>query len=244
MDIFVCDGSPQCFLTAVFDGYNKNCRITSEADLQIGLGDEFISVRADGEKCRRVLDGVLKYDKEAAEDILLALRSCNPDKEQIIFGYIKLLMQSKGRIRRNYNLPEIVKFNDVLYKVTGETHRIKGLLRFMECESGALYAPYSPDNDITELLMPHFAARLSAQKFAIHDVKRKKAGLYNGGEWIMCAAGDAEISLSDSQIEFENLWKKYYKSVNIESRPHEKQMKGSMPVRYWKFLPEKQIDEN
>ena len=109
----------------------------------------------------------------------------------------------------------------------------------MESASGAYYAPYSPDNDITELLMPHFAERFKSEKFVIHDLKRKLAGMYDGHEWFIGYAGEAEVYLSEYEKAFETLWKKYYKAVNIKERPHEKQMKGSMPVRYWKYLPEK-----
>ena len=111
---------------------------------------------------------------------------------------------------------------------------------FIECENGVLYAPYSPDNNITDLLAEHFKHRLSCEKFVIHDIKRKLATIYDGNSLLTGKVGNAEIYVSEREKEFENLWKKYYKSVNIESRPHTKQMKGSMPVRYWKFLPEKQ----
>lgn len=55
----------------------------------------------------------------------------------------------------------------------------------------------------------------------------------------MAEVGEAEVYLSEYERSFEALWKKYYTSVNVKERPHEKQMKGYMPVRYWKFLPEK-----
>ena len=148
-------------------------------------------------------------------------------------------MQIKFPIRKRLSLPEVIRFNDISYKVTGETHRLKGLLRFMECAGGVLYAPYSPDNNITDLLMAHFAERLKSEKFVIHDLNRKIAGMYDGREWIMGYAGEADIYLSEQEKAFESLWKKYYKAVDIKERPHEKQMKRSMPVRYWKFLPEK-----
>ena len=78
------------------------------------------------------------------------------------------------------------------------------------------------------------------QRFVIHDVRRKIAALYDGEQIILTSVDSAEIYLSEYEKYFEDLWKQYYKSVNIVSRPHEKQMKGYMPVRYWKFLPEKQ----
>ena len=150
-------------------------------------------------------------------------------------------MDVKAPIRKRLSLNEVIKFNDILHKVTDETHKLTGFLRFMECAGGILYAPYTPDNNITDLLMQHFSARLSSEKFIIHDLSRKIAGIYNGNEWTLTYAEDVEICLSEDEKAFENLWIKYYKAVNIEERPHEKQMKGYMPVRYWKFLPEKAI---
>ena len=74
----------------------------------------------------------------------------------------------------------------------------------------------------------------------IHDVSRGKAALYNGKECVMTDTADkVDIPLSDCEQHFRTLWKEYYRSVNIAARPHEKQMKGYMPVRYWKFMPEK-----
>jgi len=238
MKIFICDDTPESFFTAVFDAYGEDCVITSDR-VQLSLGDETVRVRADYEKCARVLRTLKKYDGYAERDILTALKSCNSRKEQICFKYIKKLLELKKPIKKAFNLPEVVEMNDIIAKITGETHKLTGFLRFKETADGTFYAPYSPDNDITDMLMPHFAERFKAERFIIHDIKRKVAGLYNGQSWIIAPVGDAEICLSGSERAFEALWKKYYKAVNIESRPHEKQMKGSMPVRYWKFLPEK-----
>lgn len=239
MIYYFCDGTPESFFTAVFDAYNKECFITSDSEIQLSLGCETVRVLADAEKCRRVLQGLKQYDRNAEEDILTALRNCSAQKEQVCFLYIKCIFERKTAIKNAYSLPAVVDFNDLLYKITGETHRLKGLLRFKETANGTFYAPYSPDNNITDLLMPHFAARFKAEKFVIQDIERGIAGLYNGEYWITAHIGKAEICLSENESAFESLWKEYYKSVNVKERPHEKQMKRSMPVRYWKFLPEK-----
>lgn len=240
MKIFICDGSADGFFTAVFNAFKtKDCIITSNNEVQLSLDSEIVRVETDKEKSERVQRGIYRCDSEALADISLVLRSCDSLKEQTAFEYIKALTAKQSPVKKAYNMPEVVEFNDILYKVTGETHRLKGFLRFMESANGTFYAPYSPDNDITELLMPHFAERFKSERFVIHDLKRKIAGMYNGHEWIMGYAGEAEIYLSEYEKTFETLWKKYYKSVNITERPHEKQMKGYMPVRYWKYLPEK-----
>ena len=243
MKIFITDGSSDSFFTAVFDAYRESeCVITSCEDVQLGFDSEILRVKYDTEKCERVQRGIAGCDGGAINDVLLVLRSGNSLKEQIAFEYVKKLMANKGPVDKAYNLPEVIVFNELRQKVTGEVHKMTGFLRFIESESGAFYAPYSPDHDITELLMPHFAERFKTEKFVIHDTRRKIAGIYDGHDWIIGYAGEAEIYLSEYEKAFQTLWKKYYKSVNIKERPHEKQMRGYMPARYWKFLPEKTAD--
>ena len=219
MKIFITDGSPEGFFTAVFDAFNqKDANITSDTHVQLALDSEVIRVIPDAGKSGRVLRGIDNCDRYAAKEISLVLRSCDPLKEQIVFEYIKKLMQIKFPIRKRLSLSEVIRFNEISYKVTGETHRLKGLLRFMECAGGVLYAPYSPDNNITDLLMAHFAERLKSEKFVIHDLNRKIAGMYDGREWIMGYAGEADIYLSEQEKAFESLWKKYYKAVDIKEQ--------------------------
>lgn len=243
MKIFLTDGSSDSFFTAVFDAFKeRDCVITSDEEIQIRFDSEIVRVQTDPEKCERVQRGIARCDRGAIDDVLLVLRSCDSLKEQIALDYIRRLMERKSPIDKAYNLPEVIVFNELKHKVTYEVHKMTGFLRFMESESGTFYSPYCPDHDITELLMPHFVERFKSQKFVIHDTKRKIAGVYDGHEWVMVYAGEAEIYLSEYEKVFQTLWKKYYRAVNIKERPHEKQMKGYMPVRYWKFLTEKPGD--
>ncbi len=240
MTYYLVDGSENCFYTAVFDAYkNKDCLITSERDVQLGLGFEVFDVVTDENKAERVRAKINALDKGAAEDITLLLKSNASLKENVAFEYIKLIISNGGAVRAMLANPTVIEMSQIRTRVYLEAHRLKGLLRFMENTDGVMYAPYSPENDITDILAVHFAARFGGRPFVIHDIKRKIAAMYDGNEIVMTYADDAEIYLSEYENYFQNLWKQYYKSVNIESRPHEKQMKGYMPVRYWKFLPEK-----
>lgn len=240
MTYYLVDGSEENFYTAVFDAYKDNdCIITSERNVQLGLGFEVKDVITDGDKARRVKAKINALDRGAEEDVSLLLRSDSALKESVAFDYIKLIIANRGAVRSMLANPTVIEMTTLRTRVFGEAHRMKGLLRFMENANGVLYAPYSPDNDITEILALHFAARFSGKQFVIHDVKRKIAAMFDGEEIVMTGAGDAEIYLSEYESYFLNLWKQYYNSVNIASRPHPKQMRGSMPVRYWKFLPEK-----
>jgi probable DNA metabolism protein len=243
MRFYIVDGSEDCFYTAVFIAYNQHdCIITSATDIQLGFDCQVVKVAADDEKAQRVKNKLQKLDLAALDDIMLLLRSNDSTKEQTAFDYIKLIIKHNAPVRNMLAEPTIIETNRLISKVTSEVHNMKGFLRFIENTEGVLYAPYSPDNDITDLIAPHFAKRFGNQKFVIHDVKRKVAAMCDGVELVMFNADNADIYLSEYEKTFENLWKQYYKSVNIASRPHEKQMKGYMPVRYWKFMPEKKGD--
>ena len=66
MKIFLTDGTPSAFFTAVFDAFKENdCIITSKTDIQLSFGSEVISCVDDEEKCERVRAGSAKYEKNA-----------------------------------------------------------------------------------------------------------------------------------------------------------------------------------
>ncbi len=240
MNVYITDGSWEGFYTAVFLSFNqKDSIVTSDENVQLSFDSNIIKVTTNGEKCARVCAKLNKIDSKAEQEIDLLLRSCDTLKEQTAVEYIRLIVGHGTPVRTMLANPVVSETMEIINRVRSEAHNFKGFLRFMETEQGVFYAPYSPDNDVTDLIMPHFAARFQTEKFVIHDIKRKYAAIYDGNEWVTGEAGEAEIYLSQYEKSFENLWKRYYSAVNIESREHLKQMKGYMPVRYWKFLPEK-----
>lgn len=241
MNIYITDGTENSFYTAAFSACtDKDCIITSDRTVQLSLGSTVIDVETDREKCTRVRKKLFEYDPNALGDISLILRRGSPAKEMAALNYLRLIVQKKSPVRNMLAHPSVIEALEEKKRVTLEAHRFTGFLRFMEGSGGVFYAPFAPDNDILELILPHFIKRLAAQSFIIHDTLRKKAALYNARECVIVQTeSKVLVQLGEREELFQNLWKEYYRSVNIEQRPHERQMKGYMPVRYWKFLPEK-----
>ncbi len=242
MNVYLTDGSEDCFYTAVFSACtDRDCVVTSARSLQLALGSTVLVVRADEEKCGRVKKKLQQYAPRSLADISLILRRDSPGKEQTALEYIRLIVQKKAPVGDMLSHPAVIAAREEKKKVTLEAHRFTGFLRFIEGEGGILYAPFAPDNDILELLLPHFLARFRGMPFIIHDTARGRAALYNGKECVVAETEKkVEIPLAEREAHFRALWKDYYEAVNIAARPHERQMKGYMPVRYWKFMPEKQ----
>ena len=238
--VYVLDGTEECFFTAVFAAYNDaTAYLTSSPCLQGCLGEKVIKVSADGEKAARVVRKIKKIDAPALFDVQTILRAGVVDREQTAFLYVRELVKTGRSVRGKLSVECVRKAIEIRGQVLNEVHRLKGFLRFAETVSGVMYAPCSPDHDVVELLLPHFVNRLRGVPFAIHDVSRGKAALYNGEECALAQVGNAELAFTQQEEVFSTLWKRYYRTVNIPARKNERQRTGFMPKRYWRFLNER-----
>ena len=239
-NVYLTDGSDCGFFTAVFDAYKDlSAYLSCDDAFQAELGDCFISVASDPLKARRVVEKLKKTDPKSLSELDYILRTPYTGKQQTAFLYLKAIVQNGAPVREQLQKEEVRTALDLVKRVAYERHRFTGFLRFHETANGVYYAPFSPDHDIVDLLMPHFFARFQKTPFIVHDTQRKTAGISNGNDWIVTPAGEAVVRYSESEDEFLQLWKQYYDAVYIPSRKNERQMKNYMPVRYWKFMPEK-----
>lgn len=243
MTVFLIEKSLTGICSALFYAFTE--RVTPDCVFTCGtitrnFTDRYIEIENDGEKARRVLRALNGYGEEnISEHIKICLLSCDDNAAKAAFDYAHFILSERRDVSTFLADKRVSDFYYTIKKVMSENHRIKGFIRFKETANGILYAPYSPDNDITELLCPHFVSRLSRVPFIIHDVKRNKAGVSDGKRFkIMTTETDALLNLSKYECSWENLWKNYYKAVNIKERKNKKQQDNLMPVRYRKFLPE------
>lgn len=245
MTTYFFDGTKNGLLTCIFESfYEKRIPddITTEC-VQCGLLDEIVTIKTDNEKAERVYKCLKNCKtKYLVSDFNLTFRSGEKKRFKVLFDYLNVAISNKNiDVSKAFALPEIQAFTDLKNRIYTETHRFKGFLRFMETEKGFYYACYEPDNDITELLVPHFTARLQSP-FIIHDIKRNILALCDGKRYKILNGGDNGVTvfMSESEEIFLDLWQQYYKSINIEERKNLRQMRNYMPERYWKNLSEKQ----
>ncbi len=244
MKVFTCEDCAVGFFSAVFKAYESKIMpdiITSSKTYQPSFTTEVIGVINNEVNAKRVENAIIKYTGFTSEvkNIRLALLSSSSLKETICYNYIKLIVEKKQRVDKMLNEIAVIEFNELKDKITYEKHRMTGFLRFHETDKGVLYAHYEPDNNITEILAPHFAKRLNNIPFIIHDVKRNVLALYNGKE-IRTIKSDTPLYIyfSEQEESMQKLWKKYFDSVNIKERPHLKQQDGYLPRRYRKHMSE------
>jgi probable DNA metabolism protein len=190
--------------------------------------------------CERVKNALFKY---AGDDIVYHLKICLMCKEHTAlihaFNYAHLILKYRKNVADMFGEKAVSDFSYTVQKVLHERHIFTGLLRFRESLQGVLYARFSPDNDIVELLSPHFLKRLGKLPFIIHDVSRNKLVISNGVRLKTVRTElPANFTPAEKENAVSNLWRKYFNSVNVKERINSKQQDGYFPRRYRKYCYE------
>lgn len=243
MTVFVTEKSINGVLCALFKSFTEKIipdDVTDGKIFQPKLGDSLIKIFTDEKNAERVQTALVKYGGYYVTDSLKTCLSSGNDKAMLIaFNFAYKTLAARKSVYANLSDPIVSEFVFTERKVRSEIHLMKGFLRFRESAGGVIYARYSPDNDITESLAPHFLKRFSGLPFIIHDVKRGRLAISDGFSLKFDDTDlKADFKPSERETEFENLWKRYYKEVNIAERKNERQQNARMPKRYRRFTPE------
>jgi probable DNA metabolism protein len=143
---------------------------------------------------------------------------------------------------------EALVYNSSDITARREAHRITELLRFTPDADGVFTARCAPDNYVLPALKGYFTARFKDIPWAIIDEKRRMCLRRRTGEkaeiteWKENDENTQAKNYDNKKIEtdeWEELWKHYHKTINNEDRHNPKLQRQLMPVRYWKYLPEK-----
>lgn len=245
MTIYKYDGTIMGIFSCIFESFtsHETPMVITDEDVQLCFGDDIKEIETDEKKYTRALRAFATYAGEGAlHDLYYAFRSGEKNKHLVIFDFIRKTLERRANISSDFSCAEVMRFYDLIKRIGTEIHRMKGFVRFSLAVNGVYYTHFSTDNNIVDLLLPHFAARFSSQPFALHDVKRNIIAMYNGKERrVVKLTEPLSVELENSEETFTELWQTYYRKVTINERLNERAMRGYMPVRYHEHLSEKQL---
>lgn len=239
---YIYDGSFDGFLSAIYNCYyNKTPdNIESENNYDIDMLYEDKLIETDIIKSNKVSEAISnKISKDALIHIYQAFLSETAGIEFKLFKYIQLGFRIGKKINdflTDETVNEVEKYSR---KVGLEAHRFLGFVRCQEFKGGILYAAIEPTYNILELIGNHFKARLSNERWIIHDVTRKIGIVYENNEWILQDIKFEKLESDErEELFYQNLWKVFHKSVAIKERTNEKLQMQFMPKKYWNNLIE------
>lgn len=241
---YIYDGSFDGLLTAIYDTYYRKelpDKILFHEDYQENLLINKIHIRTDIEKSKKVYDSIKnKISNRALKNIFYTYLSEEENLGTWVYQYLRLGWKIGRNVDFNMANDHVLKIYKTRRSVEREVHLLMGLIRFRRLEANIYYAPVEPMYNTVGLLAPHFAQRLSDQNWVIHDVKRGIGAIYNKEEWIISDIDFKDnLKFGEDELIFQRLWKEYYKSIAIKNRINSKLQKRNMPMRYWRYLVEK-----
>lgn len=250
---YIFDGTFEGFLTVFYqicqDG-QPPAGIMDESYIQKDLFSVNLNIATDNEKAAQVWEECRKrLSRNSLHSILFCFLSSRNDFYLALYNYLALGWKYGKKLSPYQAHPYVRLVHKVAQEVGFEIHRFKGLLRFQEMKTGHLYAPYSPDHNITYALSKHFQFRLRIEKWVIHDVGRNVAVFWDS-EKLRDIDLDPQFAkasktkdlqqwnASDESI-YQDLWQTFFDTVAISSRENPKLQRQFLPQRYWNYLTEK-----
>lgn len=163
--------------------------------------------------------------------------SCLEEKEKKLLSLILLGYEKGKKLLEALDHPTVYPLYRAQRHLLGEVHAFEGFVRFEEVD-GLLYSKIAPKNQVLPFLSKHFEERFANEKWMIFDEVHHMALCYEKGHSQMVPVKHIEVTTSDEELLWQNLWKTFYKTLSIKERENKKNRMNHMPKRYWSNLVE------
>lgn len=209
------------------------------------------SIFSDPIKAERIQNALIdKIGKNTSNEFYKAFLSEDEEAWNAIYYILIQIFKGNNKILENFGDSRVLYFHQTLKKVSRERHRMKAFIRFSKSNDGLYFAIIEPDFNVLPLILSFFKNRYADQPWLIYDIKRKYGFHYDTRQLNEITLDQSQqkemqstqltIALEERDELFQNLWKRYFKSTNIEARKNMKLHLQHVPRRYWKYLTEKQ----
>lgn len=177
---------------------------------------------------------VLSAAQEAARAVGAAESPAAPGKT--LPWYIREeAREGAARASRNRHDDDCRTVLAAAYQVAHEIDRLMGFLRFKPDVHGHYVARCAPDHFVLPALAPHFTQRFGDLPWAIIDEKRDLTLIREGRDCRIVVTEEVPSSWEDP---WEELWRCYHRTVNIEGRNNPRLQRRFIPLRYRDYLSE------
>jgi probable DNA metabolism protein len=256
---YVYDGSFEGLLTVIFEAYERRSfpdQIMKSGEVQPLLFGKATEVITDEARSNRVWKGLIsKSSRSAARKLYRAFLSELPSVELLIFRLASRIFDKKDADLNDFRVPDIIELRKLDKMIGREVHRMHAFVRFRKSADGLFFALIEPDFNVIPLIGSHFKKRYADQPWLILDIKRnygihydlenmQEVRIYEKSRGMRELYHQTPEGIEEEDDGYQELWRTYFNSVNIPERKNLKLHLQHVPVRYWKYLPEKHGDLN
>ncbi|NLG92827.1 MAG: DNA metabolism protein [Clostridiales bacterium] len=239
--IYQYDGTFAGLLCCVFESYLKK-EIPADIfppDMQQATLFPTREIATDPQRAERVLSSIpKKMGRDALDFVRRAFLPCAPQKERNILLFLRLGYRYGPRVLDMLTNDTVDALQKAVLHLNNEAHLLKGFIRFSDF-NGALAAEIEPKNMVLPLLVRHFCERYPEERFLIYDRTHASALIYRPYKPVILPVEDFQMPEPDEEERaFRELWRLFYKTIEIEGRHNPRCRMSHMPKRYWKEMTE------
>jgi probable DNA metabolism protein len=241
MRILIYDGSFEGLMCAIAAGFRirEAIEIRKADDPGPLLLAAVETIETDSVQAGKVIGALVqKLGMETFKRVSYAYFSESPGIGTELLYFLRYAFKTGPSAVDHLAHPAVKPIFEASRRVSREVHLMVGLVRFSETKSGIFYCEYEPTYDITTLLAPHFAERLSDQTWVIHDLRRHLAAFYDQKTWWLADLEPVIQTYSSAEDFYRSIWQTYFQHIAIESRLSPARQRQHMPKKYWKYLVE------
>lgn len=255
--VFMFDNTFEGLLTCVFEAYSRrtfHVRLLPQGTPLPLFHDEVLQVDTDAVKAERVWNGLArKLSKSAMRCLAQCWLAEEEETPSLLFRYICKAIDAPRSIETNFADPDVLEFSRMWKRVDWERTRLMQFVRFQKAADGTYFAPIEPVKNALPLIIDHFRDRFADQRWLIFDMGRHYGFYYDlhevayvtfdekdsASSHFITGMLDESLAHKDERL-IRQLWQTYFKSICIKERLNPRKHRQDMPVRYWKYLTEKQ----
>lgn len=243
--ILVCEDSLEGIFTSVYEGWTlenhgEKVQISVREPDYPDFFTRVCPVTSDTQKAEKVLRTIRdKLGQRTYEALCFTAVSCHPEKGTLVFRVLRQAISGRRfdrRIMDNMADPSVNLTAKLRIRVWHEIHRFYGFVRFREISGKVLLAKIRPENDILEMLAPHFSDRFPNENWMILDSGRQKVLLHPQGG--VCSVykdtgtlSQINASLCEKDL-YEDLWKGFCRSITIQERKNPHLQQQLLPLKF------------
>ena len=251
------DGTMTGLLSCIFRAFDFkefDVKVTANPQAQNGLFDDFIHVASNESQGQRVWQGLKqKISSSSLKAFYYAFLSEKEQAFQNLFDFAVYVFQNQRPVDKDYGHHAVIGMSQWCKQVGREKHRMEAFVRFKKAKDGLFLSLVKPDFNVLPIISRHFKERYQDQRWLIYDEQRHY-GIYYDLDDVHQIEMNAEIvdpqirighsqsfsiELDDEEVLYDQLWKDYFKSVNIQARQNMKLHIQYVPKRYWRYMNEK-----
>lgn len=247
----ICEDSLEGIFTGIYDAYllkkpHEQVHICVGEEENYRLFAVYQDCVPDEKKAASVAKTIMReFGQEAYLAICRALASQERDKGEAIYKTVVtgLKMRNRKEIMGNLADPFVHQVFELARFTANEAHFHVEFLRFYELESGILYAPIGPKNNLITFIVPHFADRLPLENFVIHDENRNIFAVHPAKKDWYLVQGDEQIEqmehhFSEGERKYSELFSHFFHTIAIKERNNAGLQRNMLPLRYRKYMTE------